>query len=72
MLRGKIDRLYDMIEFHGSEPAGSSLDGHCSLRRYGIFGDREFEMDTTRTLTFEQLGETDFEVPAEALAKFQS
>ena len=37
--RNAWQRLYDMIEQHGSEPVGTSLDGHCNLRRYGIFGD---------------------------------
>lgn len=39
--------------------------------RSGSFGEREFEMTTTRSMTFEKLGETEYEVPAGALAHFE-
>jgi serine protein kinase len=36
--RNAWQRLYDMIEYHGSQPAGS-IDGSRSLKRYKVFDD---------------------------------
>ena len=41
------------------------------ITRSGTFGERSFERTTIRTLTFEEVGEAELEVPEEALAQFE-
>ena len=41
------------------------------ITRKGGSGERTFEMTTTRTITFAEIGKTKYEVPEEALALFE-
>jgi len=51
--------------------AGSIRSATFVVTRSGSFGERSFERTTTRTIRFEKVGETEYEVPEEALSRFE-
>ena len=50
---------------------GKIVSAVFKTTRSGSFGDREFEMTSTRTYTFDKIGEAELEVPDEVLMKFE-